>query len=97
MLKNVLLLKYISSFSEGRVRLRHPALRRAPVAELAKSRLSAVHGVKSVECNPVTGSALILYDSKVLSQDDLIAAGVAWAQYLDAVQAGKQADIPVIA
>ncbi len=45
------LLKYVRSFSDGRVRIRHPALRREDVAAAAKEKLSAVGGVHSVEFN----------------------------------------------
>ena len=91
---DLLLLKYVKSFSDGRIRIRHPALHRTEVAVLAQEKLHAVNGITKVECNPASGSALILYDGKTLSKDRLIAIGKAWAAYLDAVQAGRHADIP---
>ncbi|CAK7049714.1 MAG: hypothetical protein DESF_02088 [Desulfovibrio sp.] len=88
------LLKYVRSFVDGRVRIRHPALCNASVAALAEARMKAIAGVTSVECNPVSGSVLILYDSKALPKERLFAIGEAWAGYLDKVRDGKQADIP---
>lgn len=94
MLDPLRLLKYVSSFSEGRVRIRHPALRKEDVARAARERISTVPGVYSVENNTVSGSVLILYDSARLSRDDLIRMGLDWGGYLDAVQAGKSAEMP---
>ncbi|MDO5484497.1 MAG: hypothetical protein Q4F27_06265 [Desulfovibrionaceae bacterium] len=94
MLKSLRLLKYVSSFCDGRVRIRHPALRREDVARAARERIQAVTGITSVECNTVSGSVLILYDSALLGKEDLIRMGTAWAGYLDAVQAGQAAEMP---
>ncbi|MCD7984460.1 MAG: hypothetical protein LUG19_09460 [Desulfovibrio sp.] len=88
------LLKYVRSFSDGRVRIRHPALRREDVAATAKEKLSAVDGVRSLEFNTLSGSVLILYDSARLPKERLLAVGEAWAAYLDAVQAGRPAQAP---
>ena len=57
------LLKYVRSFVDGRVRIRHPALHNEAVAALAEARMKAIAGVISVECNPVSGSVLLTYDS----------------------------------
>ncbi len=78
--------RYVRSFIPGRVRVRHPALTKAHVAREAKERLEVQDGVRSVEVNVEAGSALILYDPKVLSQDELIARGVEWARWLKTVQ-----------
>ena len=88
------LLKYVRSFVDGRVRIRHPALRNEAVAALAEARMKAIAGVISVECNPVSGSVLLTYDSAVIPRDRLFAIGEAWAVYLDKVKAGKPADVP---
>ncbi len=88
------LLKYLKSFSEGRVRLRHPALRDKAVADLTRERMAATPGALSVECNTLSGSVLLLYDHHRISKERLITMGTAWARYLDAVRAGQKADPP---
>ena len=88
------LLKYVRSFVDGRVRIRHPALHNQSVAALAEAHIKAIAGVHSVECNPVSGSMLILYDSKAMPKERLFAIGEAWAVYLDKVKAGEPADVP---
>lgn len=93
-MKALHLLKYVRSFVDGRVRIRHPALHDTSVAALAESRMKAIAGVASVECNPVSGSVLITYDSAVIPKDRLFAIGEAWAVYLDKVKAGKPGDVP---
>ncbi len=79
---------------DGRVRIRHPALRNESVAALAEARMKTIAGVNSVECNPVSGSVLILYDSKAIPKERLFAIGEAWAVYLDKIKDGKPADVP---
>ncbi len=88
------LLKYVRSFVDGRVRIRHPALRREPVLRLARQNMEAINGVHAVEGNSLSGSILITYDSKAIPRERLFAIGEAWAQYLDAVNAGKDLAIP---
>ena len=74
---------YVRSFIPGRVRVRHPALRKPAVASEASMRLEGIEGIRSVDVNTDTGSALILYREDVLSQDDLIAEGIKWARWLN--------------
>ena len=62
----------ITSFVDGRVRLRHPALREAATAELICSVVSGVDGITAVQANPVTGSLLIYYDPEKLSREQLL-------------------------
>ncbi|RRD69362.1 MULTISPECIES: HMA2 domain-containing protein [unclassified Desulfovibrio] len=88
--------KYVSSFVDGRVRLRHPALRQQQVADVAQKALSAVRGVHSVECNTLSGSVLIVYDSTILPRQRLLEVGEAWAAWLDAVQAGQNPQPPAM-
>ena len=45
----------------------------------ARAALLRVDGVRDIELNPLSGSALILYDSTRLSQDRLIETGCRWA------------------
>ena len=88
------LLKYVRSFVDGRVRIRHPALRHEAVVRLAREKMSAIAGVQSVEGNSVSGSILITYDSKTIQRERLFAIGEAWARYLDAVNKGQESPVP---
>ena len=88
------LLKYVRSFVDGRVRIRHPALRRETVLRLARENMGAINGVQAVEGNSLSGSILIIYDSRAIPRERLFAIGEAWAQYLDAVNAGKDLAVP---
>ncbi len=90
----ILLLKYVRSFVDGRVRIRHPALRHESVLRLTCKNMETIGGVHSVEGNSVSGSILITYDSKAIPRERLFAIGEAWARYLDAVNAGKDMAVP---
>ncbi len=94
---NLALLKYIKSFTDGRVRIRHPALHRKATADLAVQTMSAVRGIERVESNTVSGSLLILYDAKILGKEALIPMGEAWAAYFNAVVAGMTVAPPKFA
>lgn len=91
---NPLLLRYVKSFSTGRVRIRHPALKRENVVATVRENLAPVPGINSLEFNPLSGSVLILYDSEKIGQQRLLATGAAWAEYLDSVQAGQPLPVP---
>ncbi len=91
---NLALLKYIKSFSDGRVRIRHPALHNQATASIAVARMCEIPGIENVQSNTVSGSLLILYDTDVLSKNELIPMGEAWAGYFNAVQAGEAATPP---
>lgn len=62
----------ITSFVDGRVRLRHPALKDGATAELVSSVVGGVEGILAVQANPVTGSLLIYYDTEKLSREQLL-------------------------
>lgn len=62
----------ITSFIDGRVRLRHPALKHGETADMAAAALGAVDGVTEVKVNPVTGSLLLFYDPEELSREKLL-------------------------
>ncbi len=62
----------ISSFIDGRVRLRHAALKQPGLMQAACTFLEGVEGVTAVQGNPVTGSLLIFYDAEKLSRDELL-------------------------
>ena len=81
MLDSLRFVKYVRSFMDGRVRVRHPALRDAAIAGKARAAL-------------LSGSALILYDSTRLSQDRLIEAGCRWADWLDKAARGQAGEMP---
>ena len=70
----------ITSFIDGRVRLRHFALKDASVAETVCAVVGGVEGVESVQANPVTGSLLIFYDTEKLSRQEL---DELWRQFGD--------------
>lgn len=61
----------ISSFFEGRVRLRHPALKNPETVEGILPMLNMYPGILKTESNPQTGSLLVLYDPEVISIEDL--------------------------
>lgn len=80
------LLRYLSSFSSGRIRLRHPALGKAAVVAEAEAKLQAISGFISAKFTPKTCSVLVLYDAKILSQTELLALAEPFAEFLDAQQ-----------
>ena len=89
MLDSLRFVKYVRSFMDGRVRVRHPALRDAAIAGKARAAL-----LRDIELNPLSGSALILYDSTRLSQDRLIEIGCRWADWLDKAARGQGGEMP---
>lgn len=64
----------IASFCEGRVRLRHPALKDAETVNGMVAMLNDYPGVLEVNSNLLTGSLLILYDPEAVSREDLAKA-----------------------
>lgn len=97
MLDNLKFLKYVRSFTEGRVRLRHPALENARIAAMAQDALSGIPGVLEASVNTQTGSALLLYDPVRVTQDMLVEKGVLWAQWLDnCLQSGTVSAPPAL-
>lgn len=64
--------KYITSFIDGRIRIRHRALRNSNTGSKVQDFLRKTAGVKKVEINATTGSLLLEYDPKTLSRADLI-------------------------
>lgn len=63
----------ITSFVDGRVRLRHAALRRDGILPLIEGLLRGLDGVEAVTTNPRSGSLLLEYDPARLTRDDLLA------------------------
>ena len=72
----------ITSFIDGRVRLRHDALKNPDIAALAEKAAGGLEGVTGVRVNPVTGSLLLFYDPERLSRDKLMAFAKEWAALL---------------
>ncbi|MSQ47952.1 MAG: hypothetical protein EXR78_06125 [Deltaproteobacteria bacterium] len=64
--------RYIHTL-DGRIRVKSPALKRAPrrAAEVER-QLQQCAGITEVTTNPVTGSILVQYDSQRLSQDHVL-------------------------
>ena len=65
----------ITSFVDGRVRLRHPSLKRAEDAELVRGFLASLPGILRVTVNSRTGSLLLEYDPDQISREDLPGSG----------------------
>jgi hypothetical protein len=60
---------------EGRLRLRIPQVKgAAKKAREVEGLLRQIVGVDYVSANPITGSVLILYNPRLLEQEDLVAA-----------------------
>ncbi|MBQ8665044.1 MAG: hypothetical protein IJ474_04595 [Mailhella sp.] len=94
MSEKVSVLDCITSFVDGRVRLRHPALKDAATAELVRSVVGEVAGITSAQVNPVTGSLLIYYDPEMLSREQLLELAEQAAAFLPAVDETVPADAP---
>ena len=83
--------EYITSCLEGRVRLRHPALREAATAGMLQPFLANLPGMRNVAINPRTGSLLLEYDSDQLRMQDLLELASGWEEQL----AGPEPSCPV--
>ncbi|MBP3730100.1 MAG: cation transporter [Mailhella sp.] len=73
----------ITSFIDGRVRLRHPALKNRELMQSVKSLVEGMDGVTAVQCNDVTGSLLIFYDPGKLSREELLSLAEQGAAFLE--------------
>ena len=72
----------ITSFIDGRVRLRHPALKNPEAADMVAGFVSGMEGVTEAKVNPVTGSLLIFYDAEKLSRETLLEMAQQGAAFL---------------
>ncbi len=63
--------EYIVSFTEGRVRLRHPALKDAALGQEISTFLLEMNGILSLEHKALTGSLLIYYDAEHITQEEI--------------------------
>lgn len=80
----------ITSFYDGRARVRHPALRDRELAENARALLSAAPGIINVTVNPRTGSLLLEYDPAVLDTAALLQAAEQAAAEWDNLRAERE-------
>lgn len=64
----------ISSFIDGRVRIRHKALKDPEFMATIRDTVAGQDGVLEVRDNPKTGSLLVRYDPAVISHDKLLMA-----------------------
>ena len=74
----------ITSFVDGRVRLRHPSLKRAEDAEQVRGFLVSLPGMQRVTVHSRTGSLLLEYDPDQISREDLLALAGQWADFVSA-------------
>ena len=72
----------IVSFVDGRVRLRHDALKNPGIAAVAEAAAGGIDGVTSARVNPVTGSLLVFYEPEKLSREKLASFADEWAALL---------------
>lgn len=63
---------YITSYIDGRVRLRHPALRDEGKIALLRQLASSIPGILEISANPRTGSLLLEYDPEKMNRDSLL-------------------------
>ncbi len=85
---------YIVSFTEGRIRLRHPALKDAELGEKICTFLQEMNGILKLEQKTLTGSLLIYYDAENISQEEihtLLEQGESWLDEYSAELAEKTA------
>lgn len=71
----------VTSFMDGRVRLRHPALKNAAQAERVRPLLASMPGMRNVTVNSRTGSLLLEYDPARISREDLLSLAGQWEAY----------------
>lgn len=64
----------VTHASKGRMRLYSTKLKNSRISEVLAAELQKVAGVNKIESNPVTGSALILYDASQIKADLLAGA-----------------------
>jgi copper chaperone CopZ len=60
---------------EGRLRIKVPEVKGAPLkAREIEGHLSLCPGVEEVSANPITGSVLVLYNPRLIGQEEIILA-----------------------
>lgn len=64
----------IASFYDGRVRIRHTALKDPEFMATVQQMVGAQDGIIEMRANPRTGSLLVLYDPERISREQLLLA-----------------------
>lgn len=82
---------YLKSFVEGRVRVRHPALRNPELLQQLRELLAAMPGVQEVTTNDRTGSLLLYYDPKRLDIQSLLDISGPWLD-MAVANGGKESE-----
>ena len=82
---------HVVSFVDGRVRLRHPALKDAAIAGIVTGVLSETKGILSAGVNPRLGSLLITYAPERLSKEQLLELAEQGLKLRPALQHGEEA------
>ena len=60
---------------DGRLRIKVPEVKGAPLkASKVMEDLSKLHGVTYVQANPTTGSVLVLFESEIISSEQIVQA-----------------------
>ena len=67
----LMLSESVCSFIDGRIRLRHPLLKKEAFASALRAALASAPDIESVEPNTKTGSALIRYNADRLAREQL--------------------------
>lgn len=80
----------ITSFVDGRVRVRHPALHLEKNTAPLREVLGVLPGVHKVTINSRTGSLLLEYDPTILSKEDLLSFARQWEPFDTPVKPSPQ-------
>ncbi len=84
----------LTSFIDGRLRLRHKALKNPDTLTLVERTAAGLEGVHSAVGNPRTGSLLLTYDPAVLSRETLLETAEKLRSFLPEDPKPKQAAKP---
>lgn len=68
----------VTSFFDGRVRLRHPLLRQPGLEAQLQERIGPLPGIRSLNINPRSGSLLLEYDPQQIRKEDLLEMADLW-------------------
>lgn len=80
----------IASFYDGRVRIRHRALKDPEFMATVQCMIGGQDGIIEMRANPKTGSLLVLYDPAVISREQLTLAAQVLANRAAEIPAGKK-------
>ncbi len=74
---------YVTSFVEGRIRLRHPIFKDEQIVAQVQNIVSSIDGFEAFTSNLKTGSILLQYDEEVITQETLLELLKQGSQFLD--------------